>query len=36
MKGDSPVYGRYEWPWWHDVIIIGVSLAVVALVTWLF
>lgn len=36
MKYTSKVYGRVEWPWWHDTLIVAVVLIVVAVVSRVF
>lgn len=36
MRYKSPIYGKVDWPWWHDAVIVVVMLVVVAVVARVF
>jgi hypothetical protein len=32
VKYESKIYGKVDWPWWHDALILGGALAVLGVV----
>jgi hypothetical protein len=36
MKYNSPIYGKVDWPWWHDALIVGGMLLVISIVAKVF
>lgn len=34
MKYESKIFGKVDWPWWHDALILGVALGGVLLLDW--
>lgn len=32
MKYESKTFGKVEWPWWHDAIIVVLALVVIVVV----
>jgi hypothetical protein len=35
MKYESKIYGHVEWPWWHDVLILGGAYGFIRGLLWL-